>query len=94
MATAFVRQDSVLYGLAVELYVRHLPGNDGGCPRCFGQQCVIRHHAGEVIRAAGVDPALYDRPPRRPEATHWMRQPTALLPVDRGSYVRTNPRHE
>jgi hypothetical protein len=87
---ACVRPDSVLFGLAVELYVRHRLNDDGRCPRCRGLVCLTRHHAAEVIQAAGVDPAFYNRPPRRPEATHWARQPTASVPAFRGPYVATD----
>jgi hypothetical protein len=94
MVTAFVRQDSVLFGLAVELYLRHRPGDDGRCSCCWGLVCRVGHHAAQVIAAAGVDPAFYDRPPRRPEATHWTQQPTAFLPADQSSYVSTDPPHQ
>jgi hypothetical protein len=78
---AFVQQDSVLFGLAVELYVQHRPNDNGRCRRCRALGCLTRHHAGEVVQAAGVDPTSYDRPPRRPEATHWAQRPTTPLPI-------------
>jgi hypothetical protein len=83
---AFVRTDSAVYQLAARQYVRHspLPFADR-CAACRARSCPVRLHAAEVIRAAGVNPASYDPPPRRPAAVHWSRQPTASLPVYGGS---------
>lgn len=80
-----VRHSSALYHLAVELYVRHRLGDDGRCLRCGAWPCLLHGNAAEVIAAAGVDPVLYDRPPRRPAATYWAHEPTRPLPVSRGA---------
>lgn len=81
MRTATVAKDSALLRLAVELYVRHRPDAGGWCPRCERLDCPVRSHAGEVVQAAGHNPALLDTPPRRPEATPWANEPTTELPV-------------
>jgi hypothetical protein len=83
--TLAVRRDSTLLKTAVELYLRHRPDAGGWCPRCERLTCSVRECAAMVMRAAGLDAALYDSPSRRPEATHWSRQPTANLPVYRQS---------
>lgn len=68
MVATLVAQGSALYRLAVELYVKHRPDAGSWCPRCVRPGCRVRNHAGAVVSAAGVDPALLDSPPRRPEA--------------------------
>jgi hypothetical protein len=80
-----VNNRSTLYKTAVELYTRHRPDAGEWCAKCEQVTCLIRQHAATVIRAAGLDAALYDSPPRRPDATHWSQQPTANLPVYRRS---------
>ena len=79
-----VRRDSLLFALAVELYLRHHPAADERCIRCLVPGCAVRQRAAFVIAAAGVDPALYAVPPRRPEAAYWREQPTAALPIYQG----------
>ncbi len=76
-----VSRDSKLFALAVELYLRHQPGADCLCIRCRVPGCAIRQHAAFVMAAAGVDAALYNPAPRRPEAAPWSTEPTAALPV-------------
>lgn len=78
-----VTRDSLLFALAVELYARHHPGPDDACGRCGTAGCAVREHAVRVMTAAGVDSALYDPPPRRPDATWWARVPTTSLPIYR-----------
>jgi hypothetical protein len=77
-----VNPGSTLFRLAVEQYVRHsqLAFADR-CAACRARACPVQAHAAEVIRAAGIDPATYDPPPRRPAAIHWTREPTQSLPV-------------
>ncbi len=88
MVTGIVRQTSAVYQLAVEQYVRHSPlAFADRCASCRARTCPVRLHAAEVIRAAGVSPATYDPPPRRPPAMHWSGQPAAPLPVIGGPGV-------
>ncbi len=69
-----VKPDSVLFKVAVEQYVRHSPlAFADRCAACRAQSCPVQLHAAEVIRSAGIDPASYDPPPRRPAAIHWKR---------------------
>jgi hypothetical protein len=81
---AIVSRESQLFALAVELYLRHQPGADGLRIRCDVPGCIVRQRAAYVMAAAGVDPALYDPAPRRPEAAPWAAEPTATLPAYRG----------
>jgi hypothetical protein len=83
MVRAIVSRDSLLFALAVDLFVRHRPDGQGVCHRCQAH-CYARERAAIVIAAAGVDPACYAVPPRRPVAAYWREQPTATLPVYRG----------
>jgi hypothetical protein len=77
-----VNPGSTLFKLAVEQYVRHSPlAFADRCTVCRAQRCPVQQHATEVIRAAGIDPATYDPPPRRPAASHWTCEPTQSLPV-------------
>jgi hypothetical protein len=66
----------------VEQYVRHsaAPFADR-CAACQARPCPVQPHAAEVIREAGVDPASYDPPPRRPAANHWATAETKPLAV-------------
>jgi hypothetical protein len=80
---AIVGRDSLLFMLAVELYLRHHPAADERCIRCRSDGCATRQRSAFVIAAARVDPALYDPPPRRPDTTRWARQSTISLPVHR-----------
>jgi hypothetical protein len=82
VVTAFLRADSAVFALAVEQYVRHgQPVFADRCSVCRKPDCPVRHHAAEVIAAAGVDPRRYDPPPRRPVAMAWTSEPTRSLPV-------------
>jgi hypothetical protein len=81
MGANTVHRRSELYEMAVTLYVRHRPAGDNWCPRCRVRLCAPRAGAAQVILAAGVDPALYDPAPRRPQAEYWSTQPTTSLPV-------------
>jgi hypothetical protein len=83
-----VQRDSLPCAVAVELYLRHHPDSRQRCIRCHKVHCGVRQRAALVLAAARVDPALYDPPPRRPEATHWSTQPTQARPVYRGSTGR------
>ncbi len=81
-AARTVNPGSTLFRLAVEQYVRHSPlAFADRCSLCRAQRCPVQRHAAEVIHAAGIDPATYDPPPRRPTAIHWTREPTQPLPV-------------
>lgn len=83
MPTA-VSRDSQLFALAVELYLRHQPAANSLCVRCGVPGCIVRERAARVMAAGGVHPALYDPPPRRPEAAPWANEDTAVLPVYQG----------
>jgi hypothetical protein len=83
MTTPIVRQDSALFALTVELFLRHQRSSTGDCRCCHRPACFAGPHATTVIWAAGVDPALLRPPPRRPEAVPWADQPTVPLPVYR-----------
>ncbi len=77
-----VNPASTLFKLAVEQYVRHSPHPFADrCSACRALRCPVQAHAAEVIRAAGVDPATYDPPARRPAAIRWTREPTQPVPV-------------
>jgi hypothetical protein len=77
-----VNPGSMLFNLAVEQYVRHSPQAFADrCSACRVRSFPVQVHAAEVIRAAGIDPATYDPPPRRPAAMHWSRKRTKSLPV-------------
>lgn len=79
-----IQRDSLLFALAVELYLRHHPAADEQCVRCGAAGCPVRQRAALVIAAAGVEPALYAPPPRRPEASFWADEPTRALPLYQG----------
>jgi hypothetical protein len=82
VVTAFVREDSAVFALAVEQYVRHgVPAFADRCSVCRESGCPVRRHAAEVIQAAGVDPRRYDPPPRRTVAVGRASAPTRLLPT-------------
>jgi hypothetical protein len=51
------------------------------CAVCREPGCPVRHHAAQVIAAAGVDPRHYDPPPRRPLAVARAGEPTRRLPA-------------
>jgi hypothetical protein len=81
-AALTVNPGSTLFKLAVEQYVRHSPQAFADrCSACRARFCPVQAHATEVIRAAGIDPATYDPPPRRPAAMHWSQERTKSLPV-------------
>jgi hypothetical protein len=81
-AALTVNPRSSLFNLAVEQYARHSPQAFADrCSACRARSCPVQAHAAEVIRAAGVDPATYGPPPRRPAAMHWSRERTKSLPV-------------
>jgi hypothetical protein len=86
LAGPLLSRASAVYRLAVEQYVGHSPRPFADrCAKCGARQCPVRAHAADVIAAAGINPARFDPPPRRPAATHWARQPTTRLPVYGGS---------
>lgn len=77
-----VHRQSVLFRLAVEQYVRHSPlAYADRCAACRARPCPVQRHAAEVIAAAGIDPAAYEPPPRRPLAVHWAYTATQHLPT-------------
>jgi hypothetical protein len=81
-----IRQDSALFSLALELFLRHRPNRAGGCPRCAtAEPCHVERDMDLVLRSADADPYLLTAPKRRPEATHWYEAPTSTLPVFQSS---------
>jgi hypothetical protein len=66
-AARTVNPGSMLFKLAVEQYVchSHLAFADQWTA-CRARRCPVQAHAAGVIHAAGIDPASYDPPPRRP----------------------------
>jgi hypothetical protein len=81
-AALTVNPGSTLFNLAVEQYVRHSPlAFADRCSACRARSCPVQAHAAEVIRAADIDPATYDPPPRRPAAIHWSQERTTSLPA-------------
>jgi hypothetical protein len=79
-----VRDDSVLFRIAVELYLRHYLDGVGRCEACGRFGCPTGGHAAGVIQAAGVNPTFFDSRPRRPESVWWAQAPTAVLPTAQG----------
>jgi hypothetical protein len=57
--TTLLSQYSAVFGLAVDLYIRHVPNQQGRC-NCGRFRCLIKANAASVIQAAGIDPRIFD----------------------------------
>ncbi len=56
--TTLVGRDSEVFAMAVELYCRHA--------LCGEPACLVRANAAGVVRAAGLDPSLFNPPQSLP----------------------------
>jgi len=73
--TPFLGQHSAVFTMAAEIYQRHTLDPSGRCGCCGGRPCPVRHNCATVIRAAGIDPAVFEPAPHAA-----LTDPTVPLP--------------